>query len=37
MTELPGTVRISRASACAVLKEFLETGIRPECITWEEA
>jgi hypothetical protein len=35
-TEFPGTVRISRDSAFQALKEFIETGLRPECINWEE-
>lgn len=35
-TELPGTVRISRDSALRALCEFVGTGMRPECIVWEE-
>jgi hypothetical protein len=35
-TEFPGTVRISRDSAFQALSEFIETGLRPACINWEE-
>lgn len=35
-TELPGTVRISREAAFEALKDFMETGQRPERIEWEE-
>jgi hypothetical protein len=35
-TEFPGTVRICRDSALQALSEFMGTGVRPECIGWEE-
>lgn len=35
-TELPGTVRISGAMALEALSEFMTTGVRPECIDWEQ-
>ena len=35
-TEFPGTVRISRESALQALSEFMESGLRPHCIAWEQ-
>jgi hypothetical protein len=35
-TELSGTVRIPRRDAFAALREFMQTGSRPECLAWDE-
>jgi hypothetical protein len=35
-TEFPGTVRIRKDSALQALSEFIETGLRPDCIEWEQ-
>jgi hypothetical protein len=35
-SEMPASVRISRADAFAALEEFMSSGQKPVCIEWDE-
>ena len=35
-SEMPASVRISRADAFAALEEFMSSGQKPVCIAWDE-